>query len=213
MAFSVMRMEELDRVRFEEGTAAWRPIRRALGVTAVGINAYTAEAAGDEVIERHDERSFGAGGHEEVYLVVSGRAGFTIDGEAVDAPAGTLLRIDPGTMRHAVAEEPATTVVVVGGKPGAALPVSPFEHWYAAQPAYAAGDYARAVEIASAGLADWPDNPSLRYQLACFEALRGAREAAIAHLRIAYERNPATREWAAEDPDLEAVRDDPALAG
>ena len=29
------------------------------------------------------------------------------------------------------------------GKPGAALPVSPFEHWYAAEPAYLAGDYRR----------------------------------------------------------------------
>ena len=42
--------------------------------------------------------------------------------------------------------------------PGAALPRSPFEHYYAAQPAYDAGDYDRAVAIAGEGLADWPEH-------------------------------------------------------
>jgi tetratricopeptide (TPR) repeat protein len=102
-------------------------------------------------------------------------------------------------------------VLVIGGKPGGALPVSPYEHWYAAQPAYEAGDYARAVAIASEGLRDWPEHPSLHYQLACYEALAGHREPAIDHLRIAYANNPATREWAAGDNDLRTVRDDPAL--
>ena len=68
------------------------------------------------------------------------------------------------------------------------------------------------MEIASEGLADWPDHPSLRYQLACYEALAGHREAAVEHLRIAFEKNPDTRGWAADDDDLASVRDDPALA-
>lgn len=189
----------------------FRKIRQALGVTAFGVNAYTADEAGADLIERHDERSFGAGVHEELYLVLTGRAAFEVDGEAVDAPPGTLILVPPGSERYASAAEPDTTVLVIGGRQGAALPVSPYEHWYAAQPAYAAGDYERAVEIASAGLEDWPENPSLRYQLACFEALAGHREAAIRHLRIAYENNPATREWAATDDDLASIRDDPAL--
>ena len=67
------------------------------------------------------------------------------------------------------------------------------------------------VQIASAGLQDWPEHPSLRYQLACYEALQGHREAAIEHLRIAFEQNPDTREWAADDEDLASVRDDPTL--
>lgn len=211
MTYSLIRIDDVERVRATDGPAWWRPLRRALGVTAVGINGYTADRAGEEVIERHDELSPGAGGHEEVYVVLSGRAAFTIGGDAVDAPAGSLLKIERGVMREAVAAEPDTTVLVIGGKPGAALPVSPYEYWYAAQPAYVAGDDARAIEIASAGLADWPDHPSLRYQLACFEALRGNREEAIRHLRVAYVADPRTREWAAGDADLESVRDDPAL--
>jgi hypothetical protein len=101
--------------------------------------------------------------------------------------------------------------MVVGGRPAAALPVSPYEYWHAAQPAYDAGDYPRAVQIASEGLRDWPEYPSLHYQLACYEALAGDRDRAIEHLRIAYAGYPETRGWAAGDGDLESVRDDPAL--
>jgi tetratricopeptide (TPR) repeat protein len=210
MAHAVLHLDEVDRIALS-GEGLWRPIRRALGVTAFGINAYTADQVGGPLIERHDETSFGAGRHEELYLVMSGRARFEVGGEEVDAPAGTLLLVEPGTERAASAAEAETTVLVIGGKPGSMLSVSPYEHWYAAQPYYDSGDYARAVEVASEGLADWPDHPSLHYQLACYEALGGNREKAIEHLKIAYANNPETREWAAGDEDLESIRDDPAL--
>jgi tetratricopeptide (TPR) repeat protein len=210
MGHSVLHLDDVDRIALS-GEGLWRPIRRALGVTAFGINAYTADQVGGPLIERHDETSPGAGGHEELYLVMSGRARFEVGGEEVDAPAGTLLLVQPGTERAASAAEPETTLLVIGGKPGSMLPVSPYEYWYAAQPYYDSGDYARAVEIASEGLADWPDHPSLHYQLACYEALGGNREKAIDHLKIAYANNPETREWAAGDEDLDSIRDDPAL--
>lgn len=132
-------------------------------------------------------------------------------GQQVDAPQGSLLLVEPGTARGAIAAADATTVLVVGGAPGASLPASPYEYWYAAEPAYQAQDYARAVQIASEGLGDWPEHPHPHYQLACFEALAGRRDRALEHLAIAYAGNPETREWAAEDEDLVDVRDDPAL--
>ena len=188
----------------------WRPLRKTLGTTGFGVNAYSADAGG-EVIEDHDETSQGAAGHEELYVVLQGAAAFTVDGDEVPAPQGTLLVVPPGTRRGARSTEDGTTVLVIGGVPGAAGPRTPFEYWYEAEPHYRSGDYARAVEVASQGLADWPEHPSLRYQLACYEALGGNREAAIEHLKIAYEKNPDTREWAAGDDDLASVRDDPAL--
>lgn len=174
MTHTRLHLHDVDRVHLE-GVGWWRPIRRTLGVTGFGVNGYTADNAGDELIETHDETGVGAGGHEELYLVVSGRATFTAAGEESDAPAGTMLLVDRETRRGAVAAEPNTTVLVIGGKPGSALPVSVFEHWYAAQPAYDAGDYERAVAIASEGLADYPDHPSLHYQLACYEGRPGTR--------------------------------------
>ena len=200
-----------DAERIEGHGFHWRPLRKALGTTGFGVNAYTSDS-GDEVIENHDERSAGAAGHEELYVVMQGAATFTVDGDEVAAPAGTLIVVPPGTRRGAVATADGTTVMVIGGVPGAAGPRTPFEYWYEAEPYYRSGDYARAVEVASEGLTDWPDQPSLRYQLACYEALQGHREQAIEHLKIAYANNPETREWAAGDEDLESVRDDPALA-
>jgi tetratricopeptide (TPR) repeat protein len=203
--FRVAHLDDLDRVRL--GAGWWRPVRRHLGVTALGVNAYTADAPGDEVIERHDELSPGAGGHEELYVFLTGSATFSVEGERIEAPAGTLLRIDRGADRHAVAREPDTTILVAGGPPGAALPVSPFEFWYAAQPAYQAGDYEQAIEIASAGLRDWPDNSRLNYQLACYHALAGHRDEAIEHLDRAVAADPSLEEWVAEDRDLDSIRD------
>ena len=189
----------------------WRPLRKALGTSGFGVNGYSADAGG-EVIENHDEMSAGAAGHEEMYVVLSGAAMFTVAGDEVAAPQGTLLVVPPGTRRGATATEDGTTVLVIGGVPGAAGPRTPFEYWYEAEPHYRSGDYARAVEVASKGLEDWPDHPSLRYQLACYEALGGNRDAAIEHLKIAFEKNPDTRTWAADDEDLASVREDPALA-
>jgi hypothetical protein len=211
MSASVRHVDELERIRIG-GAGWWRPIRSALGVTGVAVNAYTADQAGDELIEHHDETGHGAAGHEELYVVLTGRATFTVGGEERDAPAGTLVLVGAETRRGAVAAEPDTTVLVLGGAPGAALPVSAYEYWYRAEPAYRAGDYETAAAIAGEGLAEWPRHPSLRYQLACYEALAGHREAALEHLRIAYAEGPRTREWAAGDEDLASVRDDPSLA-
>ena len=200
-----------DAERIEGHGFWWRPLRKQLGTTGFGINGYTADAGG-EVIETHDETSAGAAGHEELYVVLTGAATFTVDGDEVPAPAGTMLVVPPGTRRGATATEDGSTVLVVGGLPGAAGPRTPFEYWYEAEPHYRSGDYARAVAIASAGLQDWPDHPSLHNQLACYEALQGNRDSAIAQLKIAYANNPKSREWAAGDDDLASVRDDPALA-
>jgi mannose-6-phosphate isomerase-like protein (cupin superfamily) len=210
VGYRVARLEDIESIPMGEG-ASWRPVRRTLGLTALGANAYTAASAGDQVIEPHDELSPGAGGHEELYVVLAGRARFEIDAEEVDAPAGTFLRVDVGVPRRAWAVEPATTVLVAGAKPGAALPVSPFEHWYAAQGPYLAGDYERAYEIAAAGLEDWPDHGTLHYQLACYRALAGDPASALSHLRIAVENDPRTREWAREDADLDAIRGVPGF--
>ncbi len=95
--FHVAHLDELDRVAVA-GTL-WRPVRRTLGVTGFGVNAYTAAEPGDELIEPHDETSHGAGREEELYVVVTGEAVFEIDGERVDAPAGTMILVPVGTHR------------------------------------------------------------------------------------------------------------------
>jgi mannose-6-phosphate isomerase-like protein (cupin superfamily) len=204
MSYAVVHIDALARARLDEA-GWWRPVRRTLGLTAVGANAYTADEAGAPLIEPHDELSPGAGGHEELYVVLTGSATFTIADDTVEAPAGTLVRVDVGVPRAAVAAAPSTTVLVVGGRPQAAMPPSPFEYWYAAQPAYDAGDYQRAVAIAAEGLAHHPHHGGLNYQLACFHALAGDTDAAQRRLRIAFAADPRTRSWAEGDHDLDGV--------
>ena len=134
-------------------TRCWRPIRRPLGISGFAVNAYSAEA-GEPVIEPHDETSAGAGAHQERYLVASGAAAFTIDGETVDASLGTLVAIEPGVTREAVATQDGTTIVVIGGRPGAALPPSPFEYWYSALPSERAGELEQAIKSSPKGLSN-----------------------------------------------------------
>ena len=200
-------VDELERVPLEEGI--WRPLRRALGVTAFAINAYSSEAPGDPLIEDHDETSAGAGGHQELYLVQRGRARFTVDGETVELAAGGMLLVEPGIRRSAVGAELETTVIVIGGPPGAALPPSPFEYWYAAIPLSRAGDHEAAYEVAAAGLEHYPEHGTLHYALACEAELAGRRERALEHLRAAFADDPRTRGWAEADEDLGSLRSDP----
>ena len=107
-SFETARLDELDRFAGQFDTI---PIRIPLGIAAFGVNAYGAREAGGHVIEEHDELGAGAGGHEELYLVLSGRARFSLAGEEMDGPVGTLVFVrDPATRRGATAVEPDTRI-------------------------------------------------------------------------------------------------------
>ena len=122
MAVRVARIEDVPVHGSPVEGLSWRPVRHHLGVRAFGVNAYTGAAEGDLVIEPHDEDA-----HEELYVVLAGLARFSVDGEAVEAPAGTLVLVTPPSHRVAHAGAPATTVLVVGGTPGEAFAVSEWE--------------------------------------------------------------------------------------
>ncbi len=103
------------------GETVWKPLRAILGVTAFGINAYVAPVAGTTIVEDHDEA--GDPGHQEAYVVVRGRARFTVAGQVVEAGSGELIFIrDPAARRHATALEPGTTVLAVGAPAGSFTP-------------------------------------------------------------------------------------------
>jgi hypothetical protein len=187
----------------------YRLVRRELGITAFGINAFTADA-GQQLIEEHDEKGSGAGGHEELYVIIAGHARFTIDGAEHDAPAGTLVFLpDPESRRTATALADGTTAIAVGGAPGEPYRVSPWEPTFAAKPLADAGDPGAAADLMLEVLADHPGNASVLYNTACFEALAGRREDALAHLREAVELDSETRAWAATDEDFDSIRDAP----
>jgi mannose-6-phosphate isomerase-like protein (cupin superfamily) len=181
------------------GTLTWHPVRAHLGIRAFGTNAYTAEQAGDDVVEPHTEDPDLA--HEELYFVARGRATFRLDGEELEAPAGTYVFVpDPAVHRHAIAAEPGTTVLSFGGP--ATFTPSAWE-WSFRAGALADSDPARAREIVDDGLRTHADSPSLYIALARVEERAGDEAAARAALARALELGP---------PELAAdARDDAQL--
>jgi hypothetical protein len=206
-----LHVDELETVPLFHGIL-WRPIRSRFGIRAFGVNAYEAKRSGQQVIEAHDESSGGAGGHEELYVVLRGRATFTIGAESMNAPAGTLVFIrDPTLKRVAVADEAGTLVLAVGGEPGRAFEVSAWESYFGALPDVHAERWSDAIARIREGLRDRPGHPALLYNLACAEARDGRSAAAIAHLREAIEAEPGYLESARSDPDLDALRAEPGF--
>lgn len=188
------------------GTLTWLPVRYTLGIRAFGCNAYVANEIGSDVVEPHTEDPTLA--HEELYFVAAGRATFTIDDHSYDAPAGTYVFIpDPGSHRHAVADEPGTTVLSFGGPP--TFQPSAWEWSFRAAAAARRSDMAAAREILEDGLHQHADRGRLHYDLACVEALDGRREQALASLKLAIEATPKCREWAREDEDFGSLHGDP----
>lgn len=190
-------------------TARWAQIRSQFDIQSFGVNAWTADA-GDDVISEHEEVTGGAAGHEELYVVLSGRATFTVDGETVDGPAGTIVFVrDPAAKRKAVAEEAGTRILAVGAKRGEAFAPSGWERSAPAFPYFASKEYDKAAEALEAALAEYPDDPAVRYNLACAESMRGRSAEAIEHLRRSVESGERFRELARTDTDFDPIRDEP----
>lgn len=178
---------------------AWRPVRARFGILGFGTNAYTAAAPGDTVVEDHTEAG---SGHEELYVVLRGRARFEIEGEALDAPAGTLVHVPSDVRRTAVAQEPGTTVIAAGGTPGEPYQPAAWEVWFRGLAQLDAGDAAAARETFARGLEEHPHDAGVRYYHAIVLARLGEPEAAAERLREAVELNPALADRAARDDHL-----------
>lgn len=209
MSYEVTSFTELESFPVGKHGLIWHPIRSRLGIRPFGMNSYTAAEVGSEIVEDHTEETYG---HEEVYIVVAGHARFTLDGDQVDAPTGTIVHLpDPSVRRSAVAIDPETRVLAVGGKPGEAFRPSAWELFFRAsklppQEALALVEDSDGYNADTAGY---------RYNLACFRALAGKREEAVEAFRQAYELDPKrVAEWAPGDSDLDSIREEvSAIAG
>lgn len=201
-------IDDLDAIPVAHGLV-WHPIRRRFGIRAFGVNAYTAEQVGGQVVEEHDEDD-----HQELYVVLRGRATFTLDGEEIGAPAGTFVFVrEPSVKRVAISEEEGTTVLALGGKAGEPFRISEWETMFAAIPAAQAERWDEAIALHEDALRETPDSAPLLYNLACMEA-RGHRSLdALLHLRRAVELDPKFAEYARTDSDFAAIRREPGFAG
>ena len=206
-AYVVAQLDEIEEM--DDGRCPWRPVRHHLGITAFGVNAWTGREAGDRIINEHDEEE--PDSQEELYLVLRGRAVFELDGDRVDAPAGTLVFPRPGVKRTAFAEEPGTTIIAIGASPGKAYQALGSELWAPLNAQYQKGEYAEVAERARALVEAHPQYPLLFYNLACCESMAGRTTDALDHLRHAIDMSDQFRAHAKDDSDLDPIRDEPAF--
>jgi tetratricopeptide (TPR) repeat protein len=208
-----VQINDLESFPVDEEGLTWRPVRRRFDIRAFGVNAYTADREGQRVVEEHRETN----GHEELYVVIAGRATFTLDGEEHDAPAGTLVHCPPDTLRSAFAAEPGTTILGIGAKPGEVFQPSGWEWTFAAFALLKQGDLERARAEMEAGIAEHPEAWQGHYNFACLEARSGDKDAALRRLTRAAELEPGeVAKLASGDEDFASIRGDErflAIAG
>jgi hypothetical protein len=193
----------------DDGRCPLRPVRHHFGITTFGVTTWTAERAGDRLVNEHDEIDVNK---EELYLVLQGRARFELDGEPVDARAGTFVYAAPEVRRTAFAEEAGTTLVAMsGGAPGQPYVVEGWEIWAPMMRLFQAGEHEQAADWVTERLASGELAPSaaLLYNLACAESLAGRPAEATQHLGQSIELDGQFRSFAEGDSDFDPLRERP----
>jgi mannose-6-phosphate isomerase-like protein (cupin superfamily) len=204
--YQILSLDEIEPVLLQRQQARILTVRRLLGFRAAGVNGWIGDE-GERVVPPHTEES----GSEELYVVVRGRAAFTVDGETVDAPAGTLVHTLAGQHRAATSEQDGTIVVAIGGGiEGQPFQVFAWEDYGVADALRREGRMDEGRAVLAAALEQQPESWGMAYNAACWEALAGNADGAFDLLRRALALDEAeVRKWAKDDDDLDALRDDP----
>jgi mannose-6-phosphate isomerase-like protein (cupin superfamily) len=206
--YELTHVTQIDEI--ENFSSRVRPVRHHFGISTFGVTAWTGHAVGDRIINDHAEDE--PESSEELYVVLTGRARFEIAGESRDAPAGTLIHIPANMRRTAFAQEPETTIIVVGTAPdGIPYTASGWEVLAPLWPLFESGDHEEGIRRSQALLAEDPPYGQAWYMAACFESLGGQTDEALAHLRRALELEPGLAGHARGNPGLAALHDDPAF--
>lgn len=204
MGWKALALDDVEAVPWRGTELVWRPVRSALGTRIVGMGGYTADRVGQVVIEGHTESEDGLQ-HEEVYVVLRGRATFTLDGTELDAPAGTFVAVtDPGVHRRAVAAEPGTAVLALGALPTF---VPSDSEWIERARPHLRSDPDRAIAILEDLRAAKPEGPVAEVAATFIALARGDDSAARAALAGLVARRPDLIPVLADDEDLEALLD------
>jgi mannose-6-phosphate isomerase-like protein (cupin superfamily) len=107
----------------------WQPLNDRLDITHFGVSAVVMDPDSDADMTHNEADD----GHQEVYVVVAGRAWYAIGDERVEAGPGDVVAVsDPSETRNYGALEPGTRIVCFGAGSGAE---HPFGAWIAREAA------------------------------------------------------------------------------
>jgi mannose-6-phosphate isomerase-like protein (cupin superfamily) len=93
--------------------SGFRKVRRAMGITAFGVNAIVYPPGQDGFLHYHEQQ-------DELYFVHSGRGVFEVDGETRELGPGGLCHVEAETPRKVSnpSADEDLVMLVVGGKGG-----------------------------------------------------------------------------------------------
>ena len=127
---AVATLAEVDPGNPDVSDGSFHLVRRHFDVRAFGVNGVTGNAGDVMIVEHHeaDDEDNRTNGHEELFVVMSGHAVFTVDGHDIDAPCGTLVFVrDPSLVRSGRAIADGTAILAVGGPVGVPYAVARWE--------------------------------------------------------------------------------------
>jgi tetratricopeptide (TPR) repeat protein len=204
--WAIAQIDEIEQI--DDGRCPFRPVRRHFGIRTFGVTTWTAAAAGDRLINEHEESDEEDG--DELYLILSGQARFELDGESAVVGAGTFVNVPASVVRTAFAEQAGTTVLAIGaGRPGQVYRPGGWELFSPVRQLFEQGRHEEVIERLRPMLEREPYYPMVFYNLACSESLLGRAEDALADLRRAVQLAPSFAAFARGDEDLAAIRETP----
>lgn len=201
--YQILSLDELEPVSYLGSNL--RPVRHALDWRAVGLSAWAGDD-GEQLIPPHTEDE----GSEELYVVVRGRATFTVGGEEREAAEGSLVYVPDLVERTAIAAERGTVVLAVGSNRDRGFQGGAWDVFAIADSLRRDGRVDEGRAVLQQAIDENPEAWARHYNAGCWEALAGNPDAAFEHLRRARDMNEAAaREYFAQDTDLDSLRDDP----
>jgi len=106
-------MPKYDVVRFDELEGTVKKVRKALGVTAFGVNYFDLPARA-EGLEHNETRS----NQEEVYVYVKGSGRLRLGDDEIEVREGVAVRVDPEVTRQPIAGDEGLAWVAIGAPKG-----------------------------------------------------------------------------------------------
>ena len=176
MAFRTLRIDELDPIAVTG--LRWHPFAMP-SACAPSASTRTRRRRRGRIEEHTEDGS----DHEDSTSCSPAAPASELDGERIDAPAGTLVFLP--SRRPAGTRSPRRTARPCSPSAAPDHEVSSWEWRFRAQPHIDPEEWEKGIALMHDGLAANPGEASLLYNLACFETRLGRLDDAAAHLREA----------------------------